>query len=135
MQSVASRPSVGFAHPLSRSSAANTHRSRAIVAGPRASASSDRGSAGSNVVADGIEVSLGRRLRQAAMSVAAGAVIAAAPPAMARLEGVNNPQMLPPGEPQEVLDVAGERFVHLLRPTPDAQETKLKIIEPRNVRG
>ena len=35
-------------------------------------------------------------------------VLGSAPAAFARLEGVNNPQMLPPGPPQPVLDVAGK---------------------------
>jgi len=48
-----------------------------------------------------------RSLRQAALGVAAGALMASAPAAMARLDGVNNPQLLPPGEPVPVLDVAG----------------------------
>ena len=51
---------------------------------------------------------LGERARNAALTLATSAALVAAPPAaMARLEGVNNPQMLPPGEPVEVLDVAG----------------------------
>ena len=49
-----------------------------------------------------------RCARLAASTVTAAALLAAPiGPAHARLEGVNNPQMLPPGPPQEVLDVAG----------------------------
>lgn len=49
-----------------------------------------------------------RKARDAAVALAASAaVLSCAGPAAARLEGVNNPQMLPPGPPVEVLDVAG----------------------------
>ena len=49
-----------------------------------------------------------RTARDAAVALAASAaVLFSAAPAHARLEGVNNPQMLPPGPPVEVLDVAG----------------------------
>jgi hypothetical protein len=49
-----------------------------------------------------------RTARDAALALAASAaVLVSAGPAAARLEGVNNPQMLPPGPPVEVLDVAG----------------------------
>jgi len=66
-------------------------------------------SSNNNNTDESIMPSLGRRFQQAAMSIAAGAVIATSAPgaAMARLEGVNNPQMLPLGPVQEVLDVAG----------------------------
>ena len=75
-----------------------SRRARAVVA--RASSSSD------DVVPP--LATLGERARNAALTLATSAALVAAPPAaMARLEGVNNPQMLPPGEPVEVLDVAG----------------------------
>ena len=49
-----------------------------------------------------------RTARDAAVALAASAaVLFSAAPAHARLEGVNNPQMLPPGPAVEVLDVAG----------------------------
>jgi hypothetical protein len=122
MQSVASR-SVA-ARPLSHSGAATkTRQQRAVVAAARPS---------NDVVASGsVPVSLGRQLQQAAMSVAAGAVIAAAPPAMARLEGVNNPQMLPPGAPVEVLDVAGA-WDPSCKKTPEPSVPPCKIIQKLN---
>ena len=49
-----------------------------------------------------------RTARDGAVALAASAaVLFSAAPAHARLEGVNNPQMLPPGPAVEVLDVAG----------------------------
>jgi hypothetical protein len=50
-----------------------------------------------------------RKARDAAVAFTAAAAVLAtsASPASARLEGVNNPQMLPPGPAVEVLDVAG----------------------------
>lgn len=44
--------------------------------------------------------------RQAAATAAAVLVVATAGPAAARLEGVNKPELLPPGPPTPVLDVA-----------------------------
>ena len=105
MQSISSRSSISLSGRRSAAAAGKTRRGqqqqRAVVVA-KASANNDDGNN---------SVSLGRRLQQAAMSVAAGAVIATAPPSMARLEGVNNPQMLPAGPPQEVLDVAGTSSV------------------------
>ena len=51
--------------------------------------------------------SIGDRCRALASSTLVAAELLIASPARARLEGVNNPAMLPPGPPQEVLDVAG----------------------------
>ena len=94
-----SRTTTAPATLSSRSTArVSSRRARAVVA--RASSSSD------DVVPP--LATLGERARNAALTLAASAALVAAPPAaMARLEGVNNPQMLPPGEPVEVLDVAG----------------------------
>ena len=52
-------------------------------------------------------LSIGDRCRALAASTLVAAELLIASPAHARLEGVNNPAMLPPGPPQEVLDVAG----------------------------
>jgi len=52
----------------------------------------------------------GARARERAAAVALAVVVAVGAPAheaVARLEGVNNPSLLPPGEPVPVLDVAG----------------------------
>ena len=103
MQSIASRSTVSPTARVSRGTNATKSRpqKRTVVA----AASSHRDDADNSKVMTWLA---GRRLQQAAVGVAAGAVLAVAPPAMARLEGVNNPQMLPPGDVQEVLDVAGE---------------------------
>ena len=103
MQFVVSRSSVAPNPRALRVDSAARPRQQKRAAVNAVSSSSD-GADGKN---EHKAMSLGRRLQQAAVGVAAGAVLAVAPPAMARLEGVNNPQMLPPGDVQEVLDVAG----------------------------
>ena len=52
-------------------------------------------------------VSAGKQLASTAAAVALSLSLLTAAPASARLEGVNNPQLLPPGPPVPVLDVAG----------------------------
>ena len=78
-------------------------RSRTVA--PRASARPDADVAETpNALARAL-----RTARDASVALAASAAVlsCAAGPAAARLEGVNNPQMLPPGPAVEVLDVAG----------------------------
>ena len=75
-----------------------TRRARTQAVACRASSSSD------DVVGT---FSIGDRCRALAASTLVAAELLIASPAHARLEGVNNPAMLPPGPPQEVLDVAG----------------------------
>ena len=75
-----------------------TRRARTHAVACRASSSSD------DVVGT---FSIGDRCRALAASTLVAAELLIASPAHARLEGVNNPAMLPPGPPQEVLDVAG----------------------------
>ena len=77
-----------------------TRRASRVPVACRASSTNDR-DVGTSTLAD--------RCARLATSTLTAAALLAAPigPAHARLEGVNNPQMLPPGPPQEVLDVAG----------------------------
>ena len=76
-----------------------TRRAQRVPVACRASSTDDRD----------VGTSFADRCARLAASTVTAAALLAAPigPAHARLEGVNNPQMLPPGPPQEVLDVAG----------------------------
>jgi hypothetical protein len=76
-----------------------TRRARTQAVACRASSSSNDDVVGT--------FSIGDRCRALAASTLVAAELLIASPAHARLEGVNNPAMLPPGPPQEVLDVAG----------------------------
>ena len=93
MSAVSSSPAASFASQ--RSAASRSSRARRVSRAVRAARSDD--------LPDG-SPTLGARLA----ALGSAFVLAASPlPASARLEGVNNPQMLPPGPAVEVLDVAG----------------------------
>mmetsp|Transcript_14228 Transcript_14228/g.34236 ORF Transcript_14228/g.34236 Transcript_14228/m.34236 type:complete len:252 (-) Transcript_14228:55-810(-) len=96
LSTVTTRPGLG------RSTARATRKQQTRVVVTASSSSSNNSD-------ESQSLSLARRFQQVALSIAAGAVVATSAPgaAMARLEGVNNPQMLPPGPTQVVLDVAG----------------------------
>jgi hypothetical protein len=84
--------------------------SRALASSPRASLSSSGkrlDTAAAPVAFPLLLRSSVKQLASSAVGVALSLSLLSAGPASARLEGVNNPQLLPPGPPVPVLDVAG----------------------------
>ena len=97
-------------------------RSRAPDRGARRVAVTAARLTSSDTEPRGHVVGIAKKVAGFAAGAALGLMTATAPPpAAARLEGVNNPQMLPAGPPQEVLDVAGESTHARARTRPRAK--------------